>query len=66
MSDVDDGYAEALEEELGELKDALLSDTIRTLGPDEPLCAGEADTVTDAVASMMAMRRAAVLLAATG
>jgi CBS domain-containing protein len=62
MSDIDDEYEEALELELGEIKGALLSDTIRTLGPDEPLCVPETASVAEAVASMMAMRRAAVLV----
>ena len=60
-------YSEALEdaefdEEFGEIKGPLLDDTIRILGPDEPLCVSETVSVEEAVASMMAMRRAAVLV----
>ncbi len=62
MSEIEEEYSAALEEELHEIKGALLNDTIRTLGPDEPLCVGETVSVGEAVASMMAMRRAAVLV----
>jgi CBS domain-containing protein len=62
MSEIEDEYPGALEEELGEIKGALLNDTIRILGPDEPLCVRESALVGEAVASMMAMRRAAVLV----
>jgi CBS domain-containing protein len=62
MSDIEEEYSAAPQEELSEIKGALLNDTIRTLGPDEPLCLRETVSVGDAVASMMAMRRAAVLV----
>jgi len=62
MSEIEQEHSAALEEELHEIKGALLNDTIRTLGPDEPLCVAETVSVGDAVASMMAMRRAAVLV----
>ena len=62
MSEIEDEYSGALEEELGEIKGALLNDTIRILGPDEPLSVRESVSVADAVAAMMAMRRAAVLV----
>ena len=62
MSEIEEEYSAALEEELHEIKGALLNDTIRTLGPDEPLCVAETVSVGEAVASMMAMRRAAVLV----
>ena len=62
MTDLDDEYAAALEGDLREIKGALLNDTIRTLGPDEPLCVAETMTVRDAVARMMDRRRAAVLI----
>lgn len=52
----------AIEEESSEFKGALLSDTVRVLGPDEPLCVRETVSVEKAVADMMAMRRAAVLV----
>ena len=56
-------YGAATEEEdSSEIKGSLLDDTIRILGPDEPLCVKETASVKEAVASMMAMRRAAVLV----
>jgi CBS domain-containing protein len=55
-------YEAALEEEFSEIKGALLDDTIRVLGPDEPLTVSETVSVQEAVASMMAHRRAAVLI----
>jgi len=61
MSEIEE-YTAALEEEFGELKGALLNDTIRTLAPDEPLSVRETASVEEAVASMMARRRAAVLV----
>jgi CBS domain-containing protein len=61
MSEIEE-YAAALEEEFGELRGALLNDTIRTLAPDEPLSVRETASVAEAVASMMARRRAAVLV----
>jgi CBS domain-containing protein len=57
-----DEYRAAVEEEFSELKGALLDDTIRILGPDEPLCVPDTVSVDQAVANMMAMRRAAVLV----
>ena len=62
MSDTEEEYSAALEEEFREIKGALLNDTIRTLGPDEPLCVSEVVSVAEAVDTMMAMRRAAVLV----
>lgn len=62
MSESEDEYPTGLEEEFRETRGALLNDTIRTLGPDEPLCVMETVSVREAVASMMAMRRAAVLV----
>ncbi len=62
MSGSDEEYRAALEEEFREIKGALLNDTIRALGPDEPLCLPQTVSVEEAVASMMAMRRAAVLV----
>jgi CBS domain-containing protein len=55
-------YEAALEEEFSEIKGALLDDTIRVLGPDEPLAVADTVSVQDAVARMMTLRRAAVLV----
>jgi CBS domain-containing protein len=57
-----DEYSADLEGELREIKGALLGDTIRTLGPDVPVSVLAAVSVRDAVAQMMAHRRAAVLI----
>jgi CBS domain-containing protein len=62
MSEIEDEESSAPEEEFQEIKGALLNDTIRILGPDEPLCVLETVSVGEAIASMMAMRRAAVLV----
>jgi CBS domain-containing protein len=62
MSEMDDEYWTEPQEEISEIHEALLSDTIHTLVPDEPLCVRETVSVKQAVDSMMAMRRAAVLV----
>jgi CBS domain-containing protein len=61
MNENDEDRA-AAEEEFGEIKGALLGDTVRVLAPDEPLCVRETVSVEKAVGDMMAMRRAAVLV----
>jgi len=66
MSDSDDEYAAAVEEEVSEIRGALLNDTIRTLEPDDPICVDGSISVAQAVADMMAMRRAAVLVVDAG
>ena len=40
-----------MEEEFSEIKGALLDDTIRILGPDEPLWVSETVSVEEAVAT---------------
>jgi CBS domain-containing protein len=62
MREFEDEHQPELEEELLEIKGALLNDTIRSLGPDEPVCVLETVSVSEAVGKMMAMRRAAVLV----
>ena len=63
MSEFEDEYSESLETEFREIRgEALLGDTISTLGPDEPLCVPETTSVREAVARMMAAHRAAVLI----
>lgn len=63
MSELDEDYwTETQDEEISEINEALLSDTIRTLVPDEPLCVRGTMSIKDAVDEMMAMRRAAVLV----
>jgi CBS domain-containing protein len=62
MNENEEYRAGAEEEEFSEIEGSLLDDTIRILGPDEPLCVSERVSVEEAVAGMMAMRRAAVLV----
>ena len=62
MNSIGDQDFSELEGEFDELKGALLSDTIRTLGPDEPVCVPDSMSVADAVAAMMGRRHAAVLV----
>jgi CBS domain-containing protein len=62
MDNFEEEYAAELEEELREIRGALLGDTIRTLGPDEPLSVSPSVSVKDAVDQMAADRRAAVLV----
>jgi CBS domain-containing protein len=65
MSELDDGYTPGLDEGLDEfdqIKGALMDDTIRVLGPDEPIAVGETSSVSEVVQRMMAGRRAAVLI----
>ena len=61
MSDLEE-YSTTLEDESREIRGALLADTIRVLDPDEPLCVLATVSVKEAVAAMMAKRRAAVLI----
>ncbi len=62
MSELDDAYAMDLEGELDEIGSALIGDTVRTLGPDEPIAVSGVLSVREAVGRMMAGRRAAVLI----
>jgi CBS domain-containing protein len=62
MREFEDEYSADLEGERQEIRGALLDDTIRTLGPDTPVTVRPGLSVGDAVAQMMAHRRAAVLI----
>ena len=62
MREFEDEYSADLEGERQEIRGALLDDTIRTLGPDTPVTVRPGLSVGDAVAQMMAHRRAAVSL----
>jgi CBS domain-containing protein len=67
MSEFEAEHAAASEEEIREIKGALLEAKITTLLPAEPVCVPETATVHDAVATMLAHRRAGVLVVdATG
>ena len=62
MRDFEDRDSADREEDFREIKGALLGDTIRTLGPDVPVVVLPGVSVAQAVAEMMAHRRAAVLI----
>ena len=62
MSELDEAYTAELESEFDDLREALLGDTIRILGPDDPVTASEGVPVAEAVGRMMRSRRAAILI----
>lgn len=62
MSDFDDIEVGDTEGELHEIRGALLNDTIRVLGPAEPICLPETATVADAIDRMLRRRQAGVLV----
>jgi CBS domain-containing protein len=51
-----------IEEDLQEIRGALLDDTIAVLGPAEPICLPETASVAEAVQSMLRRRQAGVLI----
>jgi CBS domain-containing protein len=51
-----------IEDELREIRGALVNGTVTTLGPAEPICLPASATVRDAVDRMMAGRQAGVLV----
>jgi CBS domain-containing protein len=55
-----------IEDELREVRGALLDDTIATLGPAEPICLSPAATVEEAIARMLERRQACVLVVDDG
>jgi CBS domain-containing protein len=61
MVDFDD-HDRDIEDELQEVRGALLDDTIATLGPAEPICLPPTATVEEAIARMLARRQACVLI----
>jgi len=61
MVDFDD-HDRDIEDELQEVRGALLDDTIATLGPAEPICLAPTATVEEAIARMLARRQACVLI----
>jgi CBS domain-containing protein len=64
MTEFEDEYSAGLQGEFRELRGALLSDTINTLAPSEPVCLSETTTVHDAVAQMLPARQPGVLIIA--
>jgi CBS domain-containing protein len=57
-----DDRAQDIEDELQQVRGALLDDTIATLGPAEPICLAANATVQDAIARMLERRQACVLV----
>src|SRR2546426_421115 len=55
MTEFDD-RAQDIEDELQEVRGALLDDTIATLGPAEPICMAPTATVEEAIARMLERR----------
>lgn len=62
MTEFEDEYSAGLAGEFRELRGALLSDTINTLSPGEPVCLRETTTVHDAVGRMLAAKQPGVLV----
>lgn len=62
MTEFEDEYSAAFDRDFRELESALLSDTINTLSPTEPICLPETTPVQGAVARMLAGRQPGVLV----
>lgn len=62
MSEFEDEYSESLEGQFRELEGALLDDTVKLLGPSEPIRLTADATVRDAIDRMVAGHRAAVVV----
>jgi len=65
MVDFND-HGRDIEDELREVRGALLDDTIATLGPAEPICLSPSATVEEAIARMLVRRQACVLVVDDG
>src|SRR2546428_8464375 len=62
MTDFDDDRSRDIEEELQEIRGALLGDTIAVLSAAEPICLRPTSTVGEAVQAMLGKRQAGVLI----
>jgi len=62
LSEFQDEYSEALAADLRKLEGALFDDTVKLLAPSEPLRFSPGATVQEAIAAMVANRRAAVVI----
>jgi CBS domain-containing protein len=62
MSDFDDIEPGDIEERSDDLMQLALDDTIRVLGPAEPICLPPTATVSEAIEDMLARRQAGVLV----
>jgi len=65
MSDHDADRANDIEEEIQEIRGALVADTIAVLSPAEPICLPETATVDEAVQAMLSRRQAGVVIVDT-
>jgi len=62
MSEFYDEYSESLDGEFRKLEDALLSDEVRLLAPNEPIRLSAEASVAEAVTRMVDSRRAGVVI----
>lgn len=62
MNEFQDEYSESGDDEFRKLEGALLNDAVNLLAPSEPLRLTETATVHEAIAKMLANRRAAVVI----
>jgi CBS domain-containing protein len=62
MTDFDEIDPAEVENELQEIRGALLNDRIAVLGPADPVCLRENATVQEAIERMLARRQAGVLI----
>jgi CBS domain-containing protein len=62
MSEFEEEHSESLTSEFRQLEGALLSDTVKLLAPSQPICLTAQATVHEALAQMVARRRAAVVI----
>jgi CBS domain-containing protein len=62
MGDFDEEFASSIEEELREIRGALLSDRIAVLSPGEPIRLAPTATVDEAIQRMLVRRQPGVLI----
>jgi CBS domain-containing protein len=66
MSEFADEYSESLDSDFRKLEGALLDDTVNLLAPSEPIALTGDALVSDAIAKMVAARRAGVVIVDAG
>lgn len=62
MSEFYDAYSESVDAEFRKLEGALLNDAVSLLAPSEPISLAPSATVHEAIAKMLANRRASVVI----
>jgi CBS domain-containing protein len=62
MTHFDDEFAQDVEDEIREVRGAMLNDTIAVLGPTDPICLRETATVFEAVQAMLSRHQAGVMV----